>query len=234
MKFVFPFSWELHSDELIFFRGVGFPLPVFDWTCLFQSHQSLQFMESESDQHFNHISKPLVVDHISKWIKYEPKWSTSGYKVIPLPREGGFFSTRRTSCWWAGLIAKIEWQRPRLLGGDWNMTSLFFHLLGRITPLDSLIFFRRVEITNQQKKPWKTMKNQAHQPQFGAASRRATKPERQTGKRELLHSAPLTASWVSVSPGVGTWEPFFFSEKTWRFFGVGRDGYLRKVWETRN
>ena len=68
------------------------------------------------------------------------------------------------------------------------------------------------------------MKNQAHQPQFGAASRRATKPERQTGERELLHSAPLTASWVSVSPGVGTWEPFFFRRKLGGFSAlVGMD-----------
>ena len=35
---------------------------------------------------------------------------------------------------------------PQLVGGDWNMTRLFFHILGII-----IIFFRRVETTNQPK-----------------------------------------------------------------------------------
>ena len=38
-----------------------------------------------------------------------------------------------------------------LLGGDWNMTGLFSHILRRIIPIDELIFFRGIETTNQKK-----------------------------------------------------------------------------------
>ena len=43
-----------------------------------------------------------------------------------------------------------------LVGGDWNMTGLFFHMfpsiLGIIIPIDELIFFRVFETTNQPRK----------------------------------------------------------------------------------
>ena len=33
-----------------------------------------------------------------------------------------------------------------MVGGDWNMTGLFFHKLGVIIPIDAPIFFRGVGI----------------------------------------------------------------------------------------
>jgi hypothetical protein len=45
------------------------------------------------------------------------------------------------------LAGKLE--RPWLVGGDWNMTGLFFHILGNLIPTDELIFFRGIETTNQ-------------------------------------------------------------------------------------
>ena len=37
-----------------------------------------------------------------------------------------------------------------LVGGDWNMTGLFFHSVGNVIfPIDELIFFRGVKTTNQ-------------------------------------------------------------------------------------
>ena len=36
------------------------------------------------------------------------------------------------------------------VGGDWNMTGLFFHSVGKfIIPIDELIFFGGLETTNQ-------------------------------------------------------------------------------------
>ena len=32
----------------------------------------------------------------------------------------------------------------------WNMNFMTFHILGRITPTDKLIFFRGIETTNHQ------------------------------------------------------------------------------------
>ena len=38
----------------------------------------------------------------------------------------------------------------QLVGGDWNMTGLFFHSVGNvIIPIDELIFSRGVQSTNQ-------------------------------------------------------------------------------------
>ena len=37
-----------------------------------------------------------------------------------------------------------------LVGGDWNMTGLFFHSVGKfLIPIEELIFFRGFETTNQ-------------------------------------------------------------------------------------
>ena len=37
-----------------------------------------------------------------------------------------------------------------ILGGDWNMTGLFFHSVGIfIIPIMTFIFFRGIETTNQ-------------------------------------------------------------------------------------
>ena len=44
----------------------------------------------------------------------------------------------------------IYWDLYRyLVGDDWNMTFLTFHILGMIISIDELIFFRGVETTNQ-------------------------------------------------------------------------------------
>ena len=112
------------------------------------------------------------------------------------------------------LIAGIFYYKPSLVGGDWNMNSIFPYIGNVIIPIDELIFFRGVgwKTTNQKPSILWGIPHDYGNPRVdrprgccasaarsceGAASSALGRPDRRSAGRRLEHPQ-IDQSWLNI------------------------------------